>query len=307
MGFIAESKRQHFWFGTEQLMQWLPTPNRGAQTGSEGWTAEGQLLNGGRSQLGSFGSHRVYVFEWPSTSTAKASQTLKSYADGSFGRGLIYFLDPLIYKTNIFPAMWADPSMGIGQEGATLVYEIDPTALPTPAREQNELPVNSAYYNLASVATGWRGKEEAVFLPVPEGYVLSVGAMYSFTGTGGVYYRTQTKTGALGVATKLAPVATSSTTILNTDLQAPDLAGVWFYVGKSASGASSVTLSALTARLTTVVNPDARIKDGPWFGGQGHSGCRFLRKPTETKNGPFNGGQVGFAASFTEVGSWLYG
>ena len=249
MGFIAESKRRHFWFGTEQLMQWLPTPNRGAQTGSEGWTAEGQLLNGGRSQLGSFGSHREYVFEWPSTSTAKASQTMKSYADGTFGRGLIYFLDPLIYTTNIFPAMWADPSMGIGQEGATLVYGVDPTALPTSGREQNELPVNSAYYDLTSVSAGWRGKEDAIFLPVPEGYTLSLGAIYSSTGSGGVFYRTQTKTGALGAVTSLTALTPSTSTLVNTFIGASDLAGVWVYVGKSSAGASSVTATAMTARL----------------------------------------------------------
>ena len=249
MGFIAESKRQHFWFGTEQLMQWLPTPNRGAQTGSEGWTAEGQLLNGGSSQLGSFGSHREYVFEWPSTSTAKASQTMKSYADGTFGRGLIYFLDPLIYTTNIFPAMWADPSMGVGQEGATLVYGIDPTALPTSGREQNELPVNSAYYDLTSVSAGWRGKEDAIFLPVPEGYTLSLGAIYSSTGSGGVFYRTQTKTGALGAVTSLTALTPSTSTLVNTFIGASDLAGVWVYVGKSSAGASSVTATAMTARL----------------------------------------------------------
>lgn len=261
MGFIAESKRRHFWFGTEQLMQWMPTPNRGAQTGSEGWTAEGQLLNGGSSQLGSFGSHREYVFEWPSTSTAKASQTLKSYADGSFGRGLIYFLDPLIYTTNIFPAMWADPSMGIGQEGATLVYGVDPTALPTSGREQNELPVNSAYYDLTSVSAGWRGKEDAIFLPVPEGYTLSLGAIYSSTGSGGVFYRTQTKTGALGAVTSLTALTPSTSTLVNTFIGAPDLAGVWVYVGKSSAGASSVTATAMTARLlpsvSAVVTPVA--------------------------------------------------
>lgn len=307
MSFTATSRRNAFFFGTEEKMMWMPTPNRGAQTGGSGWAAEGTTLNGGGFQLNSFGSHRQYIFEWPNTSSAKMAQTMKSYADGSFGRGLIYFLDPLIYTTNILPAMWADPSMGVGQEGASLVYGVDASGLPTSGHATNQIPVTSAYYDLSGIAQGWRGKEDAVFLPVPEGFTLHLGAMFNSSGSGGVFYRTQSSSGALGTVTALTPVNASSTEITNAEVQGLTLSGVWLFVGKSASGAGSVTLSSMTARLTSTVSPKPRIKEGPWIGGQGHSGCRFIGKPTEIKYGPFNGGQVGFAASFREVGSWLYG
>lgn len=44
----------------------------------------------------------------------------------------------------------------------------------------------------------------------------------------------------------------------------------------------------------------------PWIGGMGHAGCRFNGKPTFSSNTPINGGQVGFAASFREVGNSAY-
>lgn len=306
MPTIAYSRRNSFWFGTEERMGWLPTPNRGASTGAIGWESGGGLLNGGGWQQGSFGSARSYIFEWPGSSSRQVSQLMKSYADGSYGRGLIYFLDPLIYNQNLFPAMWADPSMGIGYEGTSLVYGQIPVSTPTSSPEVNNLPFYSATYDLAGVAAGWRGKPDAVFIPIPEGTTLNFGAMYTATGSGAVLWCTQAFNGALGTPTALTPLGTTSPTLTNTT-QASSVAGIWVWVGKTAAGAATVNLTALTARLTPTLNPSPSIGNGPWIGGQGHSGCRFIGKPTEIKNTGVDGGQVGFAASFREVGSWLYG
>lgn len=312
MGSLAISRRKKLWFGTEERMMWFLTPNRDANMSPTGWMDGGTLLNGGGFQLGSFGSHREYIFEWPSSSPIKYSQVMKSFSDGTYGRGLIYFVDPMIYDKNILPSMWADPSIGIGYEGSSLVYGQDPTALPTSDWETNNLPIKSAYYNLAGVATGWRGKEDAVFIPIPEGHTLLLGGMYSLTGTGGVYFREQTTTGALGVATLVPALANNSSSVSSIQVQSPNLAGVWLYIGKSSAGAGSVTLSALSARLIDTVsalNPSklSLVTASPWVGGQGHSGCRFTAKPTYSATSGVNGGQAGFSASFKEVGSWVNG
>lgn len=306
MALIAESGRNNLWFGTEDRMGWFPTPNRGANTSPTGWGDGGTLLTGGGYQLGSFGSHKQYVFEWPRSSSRRVAQLMKSYADGTYGRGLIYFVDPLIYKTNLFPAMWADPSMGLGYEGTSLVYGLDPTSLPTSGWATNDLPVRSAYYDLSSTTSGWRGKEDAVFIPIPEGHTLHLGAIYSSTGTGGALYRTQASNGGLGAIQTLTPMATSTTNLVSAS-ETSSNAGVWVWIGRTSSAASTITLTALTARLTKDSRPDPSIGDGPWVGGQGHSGCRFEGKPTYINNGPLGEGQIGFAASFREVGSWING
>lgn len=307
MAFVTESSRVNFWFGTEQRMSWIPTPLSGAEVSPSGWGADGTLLNGGGFALNSFGSHKRYIFEWPASSSREVAQLMKSYSDGTYGRGLLYFIDPLVYDQNVFPAMWADPSIGLRQEGAALVYGGEPESLPTSGWEENNLPIASAYYDLASVAAGWRGKEDAVFIPIPDGYDLHLGSIHSVSGNGRVFYRTQSSGGGLGTEQVLSPVAADAGSLTNTVLPASN-AGVWVWIGKSASGAGSVTLTAMTARLHKASKPVLpSFTAGPWVGGQGHSGCRFLGKPTLINNSGVNGGQVGFAATFVEVGSWLYG
>lgn len=305
MAFTAEARRKKLWFGTEQAMRWMPTPNRGADVSPEGWGDGGTLLNGGGYQLNSFGSHKNYLFEWPSSSARRVAQLMKSYADGTYGRGLIYFLDPLTYDTNVLPARWADPSMSIGVEGASLVYGVDPDPLPTSNWQVNDLPVRTAYYDLGGISAGWRGKEEAVFIPRPEGHSLSIGAFYSRTGSGGVFYRVQSEGGGLGPEIRVSELPANSPYVgVNS---ANTGAGIWIWVGKSSVGASSASLSALSVRVYDTVNPLPTINDGPWIGGQGHSGVRFVGKPTYMNNTGVNGGQVSYAATFKEVGSWIYG
>lgn len=306
MTITTEARRSKLWFGTEQFMQFVPTPNQGADVSPSGWEAGGDLLNGGHSQLNSFGSHKSYIFEWPESSSRNAAQMMKSYSDGTYGRGLIYFLDPLIYDTNVFPAMWASPSMGIGYEGASLVYGLDPISLPTSGWNANLLPVESAYYDLTNIGAGWRGKEDAVFIPIPAGHTLHLGAIFSASVTGGVFYRTQSSGGGLGAEQALTAVSPAATDLVNESITSSS-AGVWVWVGKTAADSSSVTLTAMTARITSDARPKPNIGMGPWIGGQGHSGCRFVGKPTYIDNTGVNGGQVGYAASFVEVGSWLYG
>lgn len=307
MSFDTETTRNRLFFGTENRMTWFPTPLTGAASSPVGMEAGGNLVNGGGYQYNSFGSHKEYTYEWGGAAAREAAQLMKSFADGTYGRGLIYFTSPLSYSTNVLPAFWADPSMGLGYEGASLVYGLDATSVPTTDWTINELPVLSAYYDLGTTAVGWRGKEQAVFVPIPTGYILSIGAFYTATGSANVFYRTQSASGGLGTATALTALANDATEIVNVDISDPEIIGVWIYVGKSSSGASSITLSGMIARLRKAGTDQSTISAGPWIGGQGHSGCRFVGKPTYIENTGVNGGQVGFAATFREVGHWLYG
>lgn len=248
MQVTARSRRNHFWFGTEKRAQFIPTPNSGADESPSGWDSGGTLLNGGGFQLNSFGSHKEYVFEWPSSSSRQMAQLMRDYKNGSYGRGLIYFHDPLTFDTNVLPAMWADPSIGIGLEGSSLIYGLDPVSVPTTNRDINDLPVASAQYNLASIASGWRA-DDSLFIPIPEGFSLVLGAMYTFTGTGAVYYRTQATDGALGALTVLSPVGNGDSDILNTVISGSGLAGIRIQVGRTSAVSSTVTLTAMCARL----------------------------------------------------------
>lgn len=307
MALIAESKRKNLWFGTLDRMEFFPTPNRGADVSPHGWVSEGTLLNGGGFQLSSFDSHRVYVFEWPTSSARQVAQMMKSYSDGTYGRGLIYFVDPLAYDTNTLPARWADPSMTIGVEGSSLVYGVEPTDLPTGGGHANNLPVRTAFYDLLTISDGWRGNEQAVFLPIPEGFDLLLGSFHTQSGAGRVMYRPQSSGGGLGAVSEITPLPLNSPTVSNERVPGSGLAGVWLFVGKNAPGAGSVSLTAMSARLVRQDRASDTVNSGPWIGGQGHSGCRFAGKPTYFEHTGVDGGQVSFAATFREVGSWLHG
>lgn len=288
------------------------TPLQSADSSPAAWGTEGTLLNGGGYGFYSFGSHKRYTYEWPQSSSPETAQMMKSYRDGTYGRGLLYFLEPGIYRTNILPAHWADPSMSINNEAPSLVYGLDPIAVPTSGGATLGLPVTSAQYDLSNTpAQSNPTPDSSVFLPVPTGHTLILGAFYSATGTGGVYVTPINSNGTLGTSVKLTEKPNTDTAVV-TDQFSGDITGVRLWVGRTDATSSSVTIAAMSGRLietSDVPNAPklAKLVAGPWIGGQGHSGCRFSGTPSYVTNSPIEGGRVGFAASFIEVGSWVYG
>lgn len=152
------------WFGTKDYATWIEPPLSGADSSPTGWATDGTLLNGGGYAFNSFNSHKVYNYAWSGASTQKDAQTMKSFADGTFGRGKIYFQEPNIYRTNVLPARWADPSITCDYEGPSLVPGVDPIRIAMTGTNQFQLPVFGAQYNLNNVAPA----VETVFTPLYE-------------------------------------------------------------------------------------------------------------------------------------------
>lgn len=297
--------RRCFWFGTEEVSSWFATPLRGADSSPEGWGSSGTLLNGGGYGIHSWGTHKTYTYEWPSTSSPETAQKMKSYRDGTYGRGLLYFIEPTIFTTNVLPALWAAPSLAVDNDAPSLVYGVTPTAVATSGSATNDLPVQSAFYNVTTAAQTNAESDTSVFIPIPTGYTLHVGAFYSRTGTAGVYANPVNTNGTLGTRVQITAQANTSTSMVTNTFTG--VKGIRLWVGRTTSVASTITIAAMIARLVETGKPTP--SQGPWIGGQGHSGCRFNpdSAPSYITNGPINGGQIGFAASFIEVGSWAFG
>lgn len=247
---MVRDTRRCFWFGTEERAGWFATPLQGADSSPSAWGVDGTLLNGGGYAFNSFGSHKRYTYEWPQSSSPETAQMMKSYRDGTYGRGLLYFLEPGIYRTNILPAHWADPSMSLNNEAPSLVYGVNPVPVRTSGGDDLGLPVVSAQYDLSdtppqTVAT----PDSSVFIPIPEGHTLILGAFYSSTGTGGVFATPVNSNGTLGVTVRLTEKSNSDTDVLSPDQFSGDIRGIRLWVGRSALVSSSVTLVAMTARL----------------------------------------------------------
>jgi hypothetical protein len=301
---MAIDTRRCFWFGTEERADFFPTPLQGADASPAAWGTDATLLNGGGTADHSWGSHKRYSFEWPESSSPEVAQKMKSYRDGTYGRGLLYFIDPLSFRGNILPASLASPGMAVGDEAPSLVYDLEPQGVSVSGGELLDLPVTAAYYNLSSTPVQAQATlDSSTFIPIPTGMTLHVGAFYSFTGTGGIFATPVNLNGTLGTPVKLTALANSSSSVVANTFTG--VKGVRIWMGRSSAVTSSVTAVAMIARLVETGKPAP--SQGPWIGGQGHSGCRFSGVPTYVINSPIEGGRIGFAASFIEVGSWVYG
>ena len=64
---------------------------------------------------------------------------------------------------------------------------------------------------------------------------------------------------------------------------------------------TEITISGMTARYYTTVPKTS----GPWVGGLGHTGVRFTQKPSWIPYSGSTGDEIGFSASFREVGDGL--
>ena len=299
----VSSRRKAFWFGTEERMDWFASPLQGADSSPEGWGVSGTLLNGGGYGYNSWGTHKNFTYEWPESSSPEVAQMMKSYRDGTYGRGLLYFIEPMTYTTNILPALWADPSLAVGGESPSIVPGVQPTAVPTSGWETNGLPVKSAYFSSVPYSPTV-DTDRTVFVPIPEGYTLYLGAFYS--GANSIFAVPVVANGGTLAPVALTQLANDSDVVVHDTFSG--VKGVRLWVNGNAGGGTTVT--ALIARLIkTGSSPSAveRLKRGPWVGGQGHSGARFMGAPSYVTNSPIAGGRVGFAASLKEVGSWEFG
>lgn len=292
-----------FWFGTEERMGWFKTPMQGADSTPSAWSVDGTLLNGGGYGMHSWGSHKRYTYEWGQSSSPEVAQKMKSYRDGTYGRGLLYFIEPTIFLTNVLPASWAAPGMSVGYEAPTLIYGLDPSAVSVSGGSENDLPVTAAYYEVTSTPQENFALEDSVFIPIPEGYTLHLGAFYEATGSAAIFASAINLNGTSADAQALTPLPSNSPSVVADSFTG--VKGVRLWAGRTDSSTSTLTATAMIGRLVETGRPAPA--QGPWIGGQGHSGCRFASTPSYVTNSPIEGGRISFAASFVEVGSWVYG
>lgn len=288
--------RTKMWFGTQGHMGWIPTPQTNADVSAISHDDSLDLINGGSLQRGSYGSHRVYQFAWANTSSRAAAQRMMSYRNGTYGRGLVYFVDPLTYGLNVLPPFVADPSLALGFEAPTLVDNIDPT--PITGLNTAMLPNMGALYTIP--ASYDQSAVKKLWVPIPTGMTAYFCAWFTVTGGANLSYDVTDDTGAVKSTINLSPFTTGLPTVYSID--STSAGGVNLYVRYSGTSASTISLYGIM--MTLVDSKDAAPDLGVWSGGTGHSGCRFSGYPTLVNYNGVNGGQVGFAATLKETGAW---
>lgn len=236
---------EKMWFGTERKMMWIDTPNTGADASSIGTTASATGLGGGGFSRQSWDSHKGYQFSWGESADQRMVSIMESYRNGSYGRGLLYFSDPMYYRTNILPKRLADPAMAVNWEAEPLIRDANPTAVPQIATE-NDYPIDAAAY---TVPAGYSSQTDGTefFIAIPPGFTLVVGAVFS--GAGALYVRTPA-----GI-TNLTPLALNAANVANQVITGQP----WARIGIRNTGAAGIlTIGGVTARLATLVTRDPR-------------------------------------------------
>lgn len=279
-----------FFIGTREKMLQVRAPSVGMPSAKSGWSSELEFLNGGTSLRRSVAAHKRYELSWENITRDQARPIL-DLADGIYGTGDIYFLDPFAANRNMLPQWWASPMQGIYDGLPLNGAATRGSAVITPTNTL-DFPVQSIRYDTAV------GTPRSIWIPKPVGYTIHVGA-YGTVGTGGtVTVRPTTgPTTYAGPATALTLMDVASNSSRTNHTASGAIDGLEISLG----GTGTVTLTGLIVQVL----PDGQaVKPGPFISGQGHSGLRFAAQPEYTPYS-YSFDTVGVVAELIEAGGWV--
>lgn len=276
------------WFGTKGYMQWVPCPLVDSDMSAIGWQSQAQYINGGARVRRSNTAHKEYNLAW-GLQARDNIRLITDYADGVYGDGLIYFLDPFAMDKNILPSYWATPMLG-GYDAPMLTGSARPSLTTTSANSFMH-PAQTATYTVDPADT-----KLTLYIPIPAGYTFWLGANGSATGSA-----------VLNVVGDLIAGGTDTTaTTLSATLDGNRVAQSWSsatYTGVTLTlgGTGTISLTSLCGQVLKIgVTPSA----GNFISGQGNSGCAFAEYP-KLQNYSSAMDKVGLTARLVEVGAWL--
>lgn len=284
------------YFGTAEKQTWIKAPATGMKASSNSWNTRSQLLDGRSYVRRSNQSHRQYDATWVGSlndsDLSVSLQTIKNFADGLYGDGPFYFVDPFAADENLMPPHWAAPMLA--EKGwLTLSEDIDPTF--TSATINNNFPLKYATY----VTTDNFVSEDKITLIIPTGYKLAFGwhgpSAGSTTGIRVVPYLRST--GLADTALNPTKITAGGTVRTNTQISGTTYSRVDIFLATTA--ASTVNITAMIAQ---VIPTAASVAAGGFVAGKGTTGLDFASSPTiDYYSSAINNGQIGMSATWVEV------
>lgn len=263
------------WMGNLQHAQWVPCPATGAQRSRTHYEERQDFMNGGvwidRSTGGSVG----YQFDFPvqDASEYDGIEAFTRFQSGEYGTDYIRFIDPMVRDQNLFNEAWAAP--GLAEVGAKAIGGSTVAYTDTNASDVANYgyPARSAVFTITGppasppVDTGLGSQNSTFTLLVPSGYALHMGAYGATTGDGELY--SQTYSGGVWAAPATVTLGSGAPSFTETFT---GVDAVRFFIGRSTSNASTVTLAGLWAQVwPTGVTPSI----ARFIPGKGHSGLVF--------------------------------
>lgn len=284
------------YFGNKTKQLWIKSPSSGMNASVSGWAVETQLLNGRTSIRRSKGGHRRFSPSWfgpiSTTNLSDSLNTIKDFADGLYGDGPFYWVDPYATKMNVMAPHWAAPML-TEQDWPNLASDITPTF--TEASVANDYPIKYATY---VTANGYESTEKFTVI-IPSGYKLSFGwhgpAAGSSTGVRVVPYKRSN--GTADPALNPAKITAGSANRTNTNISGTTYSHVEIFIATTT--ASTVNI---TAMIGQVLLDSESVANGGFISGRGTTALEFSNRPQiEYYSANINNGQIGMSAEWIEV------
>lgn len=286
---------------TNASMRWVPCPDTGMGAGAEGYSELLGFENGGADVVSSAATHRVYDMQWGtrSGSGAEGLDLIRSYQQGIFGPGLIYFVDPMNFTTNLFPPAFATPALGErGWKPPAVVgsYPNVPYATAAPY----DYPRRAFTSDLGNPVTKptQNGSKLAV-IPIPPGYTLHVCFRHlAGGGNGGIISAAPIFADGQEQTTQnlLMGPAGSATTY---SFSGATYKAVEFWVNGFVSG----WIGSMAWLYPTGVTPP-NMSTARHVPGAGHTGCKFTSAAIVEQYIMTDRTLKGMSTQLTEVGAW---
>lgn len=280
------------YFGTREYMTWIPCPRIDYDASRAGWSTSDQYLNGGAYVRRSFSGAKRYNLSWALSAQADL-RPISDFAEGIYGEGPIYFIDPFAQDSNLLPQYWGAPVMG-ARDGIVLsgTELTRPTLVSTPANTYG-YPTSSAVYMLGS-----NQDRAEVYIPIPIGYQLWLGVHGSSTGAAAVSVQPYSNNVASGSPVALSMLSVTTNQRVNASYSGATYSGV---VLKITGTSGTLTLSGIMAQLIPV---GTTPPTGGYISGQGNGGCSFEKLPT-LNNYSAALDKVGMSAVLVETQPWV--
>jgi hypothetical protein len=281
---------RRMWFGTKEKMVAIRAPKTGFDGSRVGWDGGvTQYLHGGAYVRRSTSSHKVYNFAWP-TMTRQEVALITDYAEGVYGDGAIYFIDPFAMDKNLLPQAWATPRL-VFTDGLVLNGAERPSILNNPPTLDSTLgyPRQPAQYKTA-VGTDY----PKLYIPIPPGHTAWFGAHGVPLAAANSPLVVLPNSGA---AARVEIVSVNDSNRFTNSWDGSNNSGIEL----SFSGTNGV--ASIAGMMLQILPTGVLPMTGGFISGQGNSGVRFATNPTVTYTSAVMD-MVGLSAQLVEDEAW---
>ena len=287
------------YFGNANKQLWITAPQSGLVASTNTYIAQNVLLSGRGLIKRSKASHRGFSATWLGSMNSEAIEdslhTIKDFADGIYGSGPFYWLDPYAKETNLLPPHWASPMLSVDSDWPSI------TSIGTPyLMDTSDGTKNYPYKSLVTYSEGIAESSQSVRIIIPEGYKLHFGWHGDREGdsTTVVLRAYERSTGdTTDIITE--PLSISSGVRTNKTVSGNTYSMVDIFIANVTGDPCAIAIAGMIAQVL----PDSGyVEQGNFISGRGTTALEFSEMPEfEYYSANINNGQVGLSAAFTEV------